>query len=282
MNKKLIAFGYYGGKFSHLDWLLPLLPECYHYCEPFGGSCAVLINRKPSKIETYNDLEGEVVNFFRVLRDDKENLIEKILLTPFSREEFDLSCQLGVDLSNIERARRFYVKIRQVFGGIPNTCTTGRWASCVKTSRGNMSGAISRWIGGTEKLAIVAERLLRVQIENRPAIEVIKKYDSDGTFFYCDPPYIHRTRVDISSYSFEMSDIEHAELANVLNSVKGRVAFSNYDCEFLDELYPGTKWKKYYSNKKTSHFNKSQRVEVLWVNYDVGKNKCRETMNLFE
>lgn len=81
---KLIAFGWYGGKFSHLNWLLPLLPTCHHYCEPFAGSAAVLLNRPPSPVETYNDIDGEVANFFRVLRDKKSELIEKIGLTPFS------------------------------------------------------------------------------------------------------------------------------------------------------------------------------------------------------
>src|SRR5271169_2246469 len=90
-SRKLILFGYYGGKFSHLDWLLPLLPECHHYCEPFAGSGAVLLNRRPSPIETFNDLDGEVVNFFRSLRDEKEKLIEAIGLTPFSREEFAIA-----------------------------------------------------------------------------------------------------------------------------------------------------------------------------------------------
>ena len=85
---KLIAFGWYGGKFSHLHWLLPLLPKTWHYCEPFGGSAAVLLNREPSPVETYNDIDGEVVNFFRVLRDKKDELIEAIGLTPFSREEW--------------------------------------------------------------------------------------------------------------------------------------------------------------------------------------------------
>jgi DNA adenine methylase len=85
---KLIAFGWYGGKFSHLNWLLPMLPTCHHYCEPFAGSAAVLLNRPPSPVETYNDIDGEVANFFRVLRDQKDELIEKIGLTPFSREEF--------------------------------------------------------------------------------------------------------------------------------------------------------------------------------------------------
>src|SRR2546423_6098742 len=87
-GRKQIAFGWYGGKFSHLDWLLPLLPKCHHYCEPFAGSAAVLLNRAPSPVETYNDLDGEVVNFFRVLRDDGDNLTREIGLTPFSREEF--------------------------------------------------------------------------------------------------------------------------------------------------------------------------------------------------
>jgi hypothetical protein len=83
-TRKLIAFGWYGGKYSHLDWLLPLLPRTHHFCEPYGGSAAVLINREPSPVETYNDLDGDVVNFFRVLRDKKDELIEKIGLTPFS------------------------------------------------------------------------------------------------------------------------------------------------------------------------------------------------------
>src|SRR5436309_2749785 len=81
-RKKLIPFGWYGGKFSHLDWLLPLLPDCHHYCEPFAGSAAVLLNRTPSPVETYNDLDGEVVNFFRVCRDHSEELTKAIALTP--------------------------------------------------------------------------------------------------------------------------------------------------------------------------------------------------------
>src|SRR3989304_4527636 len=90
-SKKAIAFGWYGGKYSHLDWLLPLLPPCHHYCEPFAGSAAVLLNREPSPVETYNDIDGEVANFFRVLRDQKDRLVEAIALTPFSREEFYLA-----------------------------------------------------------------------------------------------------------------------------------------------------------------------------------------------
>ena len=136
-KKKLIPFGWYGGKFSHLDWLLPLLPDCHHYCEPFAGSGAVLLNRGPSPVETFNDLDGEVVNFFRVLRGEKERLIEAIGLTPFAREEFALACEISPDLSGLERARRFYVRARQVRTGVAQTATIGRWANCRQRSRGD-------------------------------------------------------------------------------------------------------------------------------------------------
>src|SRR3990172_7097063 len=102
---KVLAFGWYGGKFSHLRWLLPLLPKTTRYCEPFGGSAAVLLNREPSSVETYNDIDGEVCNFFRVLRDQKDKLIEAIGLTPFSREEFYFACvDWGPHLADLERA----------------------------------------------------------------------------------------------------------------------------------------------------------------------------------
>jgi len=269
--KKLIAFGWYGGKFSHLDWLLSLLPECLHYCEPFAGSGAVLINRKPSPVETYNDIDGEVVNFFRVLREQKNELIEKISLTPFSREEFALACELNPDLTPLEKARRFFVRARQVRTGLAQTATVGRWANCKNTSRAGMSGVVSRWLGGIEQLEFIADRLIRVQIENRPANDIIKIYDSKETLFYCDPPYIHETRGDTKSYSYEMSNQQHTELAEILNSVEGMVALSNYQCELMDKLYPKSKWTKILSPEKTIHSTKDKRQEVLWVNFDLNK-----------
>jgi DNA adenine methylase len=270
-KKKLIPFGWYGGKFSHLDWLLPLLPDCHHYCEPFAGSGAVLLNREPSPVETFNDLDGEVVNFFRVLREEKERLIEVIGLTPFSREEFAIACEVSPDLPPLERARRFYVRARQVRTGLAQTATIGRWANCKNTSRAGMSGVISRWLGAVEDLPAVAERLLRVQIENRPAIDVIRLYDSPGTLFYCDPPYVHSTRGDSKAYGFEMTDAQHRELAEVLNSVQGMVALSNYQAPLLDRLYPASKWHKTLSPERTNHSTKDKRVEVLWTNYDPHK-----------
>ncbi len=266
--RKLIAFGWYGGKFSHLEWLLPLLPPCHHYCEPFSGSAAVLLNRPPSPVETYNDLDGEVVNFFRVLRDQKAALIESIGLTPFSREEFSIACTLDPSLEPLERARRFYVRARQVRTGLAQTASIGRWANCKNTSRSGMSGVVSRWLGGIEDLPAIAERLLRVQIENRPALDVITLYDAEQTLFYCDPPYIHNTRGDTKAYGYEMTNREHETLAERLNQVKGYVAISNYECELMDKLYPAPKWKKTVSPPRTIHSTKGTRVEALWTNYD--------------
>jgi DNA adenine methylase len=267
-GRKRIAFGWYGGKFSHLEWLLPLLPTCHHYCEPFAGSAAVLLNRAPSPVETYNDLDGEVVNFFLSLRDDKDRLIEAIGLTPFSREEFSRACEVDPSLPPLERARRFYVRARQVRTGLAQTASLGRWANCKSTSRAGMSGVISRWLGAVESLPEIAARLLRVQIENRPAIDVIQLYDSKETFFYCDPPYVHGTRGDDKVYGHEMNDRQHRELADLLNSVSARVAVSNYACDLMDELYPSPCWRKAVSPEKTIHSTKGKRAEVLWMNYD--------------
>lgn len=268
---KHIAFGWYGGKYSHLDWLLPLLPQATHFCEPFGGSAAVLINRDPSAVETYNDIDGEVVNFFKVLRDQKDRLIEVIGLTPFSREEFERAIEESMEgLTELERARRFYIRARQVRTGLAQTASVGRWAHCLLTSRAGMAGAVSRWLGAVEDLPLIAQRLLRVQIEHDTAINVIRRYDSEETLFYCDPPYPHEARGDSKAYGFEMTDDEHRALAQVLRSVKGKVALSSYHCDLMDELYQG--WHCIEGPKKVVHSVKKFRIEVLWVNYDIGSS----------
>ena len=250
-RKRAIAFGWYGGKFSHLNWLLPLLPECHHYCEPFGGSAAVLINRAPSPVETYNDMDGEVVNFFRVLRDQQDELVEKIALTPFSREEFFLAVEKNgaPPVSDLERARLFYIRARQARTGLAQTASLGRWANCKNTSRAGMSGVVSRWLGGVEDLPQIAMRLLRVQIENRPAIEVIKLYDDEQALIYCDPPYPHDARGDNKAYGYEMSDEEHRELASILSACRGSVAVSGYRCSLMKERYSaGGEWMRQSSD----------------------------------
>ncbi len=264
---KLIAFGWYGGKFSHLGWLLPLLPAAQHYCEPFGGSAAVLLNREPSPVETYNDIDGEVVNFFRCLREQKDALIEAIGLTPFSREEFELAISGEREgLSDLERARRFFIRARQVRTGLAQKASAGRWAHCLLTSRAGMAGAVSRWLGSVEDLSEIAQRLLRVQIEHSSAADVIRRYDSKDTLFYCDPPYPHDARGDVNAYAYEMTDEEHRKLAAVLHDIKGKAALSSYHCGLMDELYGD--WRCIEAPIKNCHSVKTPRQEVLWVNYD--------------
>ncbi len=263
---KLIAFGWYGGKFSHLDWLLPLLPQCHHYCEPFAGSAAVLLNRVPAPVETYNDIDGEVVNFFRVLREKKDELVQAIALTPFSREEFYRALpSSGKTASSIERARQFFVRARQTRTGLAQTASLGRWANCKNTTRAGMSGVVSRWLGSVEALPDIALRLLRVQIENRPATDVIRLYDDPGTLFYCDPPYVHSSRGDSKAYGFEMNDADHRRLSAELDRCRGKAAVSGYRCDLMDELYKG--WRRVDASPKQCHSIKKIRREALWLNY---------------
>lgn len=265
-GSKLIAFGWYGGKFSHLDWLLPQLPDAHHYCEPFSGSAAVLLNRAPSPVETYNDIDGEVVNFFRTLRDQKDELVEAIALTPFSREEFYVAVTSDPEnLSKLERARRFFVRARQARTGLAQTASLGRWANCKNSSRSGMSGVVSRWLGSVDALPEIAARLLRVQIENRPAEDVIRLYDDANTLFYCDPPYVHASRGDSKAYGFEMDDDAHIRLAAVLRACRGKAAISGYRCDLMDTFYAD--WRRFDAPAKQCHSTKQLRQEALWMNY---------------
>ena len=267
MARKKIAFGWYGGKYNHLGWLLELLPAASHYCEPFGGSAAVLLNRDPSPVETYNDMDGEVVNFFRVLRDHKDELVYAIGMTPFSREEFGEAIKTngnGHHLSDVERARRFFVRARQVRTGLAQTASIGRWANCLQTSRAGMAGAVSRWLGSVEGLEWIASRLLMVQIEHDNALQVIERYDSPDTLFYCDPPYPHDSRGDAKAYEYEMTDEGHVALFRLLARVKGKVAISGYHGALMDRLYHD--WYAYEAPPKKAHSVKTTRVEVLWTN----------------
>lgn len=262
---KMIAFGWYGGKFSHLSWLLDYLPKSAQYCEPFAGSAAVLLNRPPSSVETYNDIDGEVVNFFRVLRDDGDRLTRAIALTPFSREEFAVAIETHDGITELERARRFFVRARQVRTGLAQTASLGRWANCKNTSRAGMSGVVSRWLGSIDQLPEIAERLLRVQIENRPALDIIRLYDSPDTLFYCDPPYPHESRGDSKAYRYELSDDEHIRLAKSLSTVQGKVVVSGYQCPLMSKVYRG--WRVVVAPPKLCHSVKKERREALWLNF---------------
>lgn len=268
MNDKLIPFGYYGGKFSHLDWLLPLLPTqgVTHYCEPFGGSGAVLLNREPSPVETYNDLDGELANFFKVLRDTPDELVRQLAFTPFSRIEYVLSCSSPNGISELERARRLFVRVAQGFGNIPNG-TPGRWGYVITQSRNDMGGRVSSFYGKLDGLGMIAKRLLRVQLEALPALDLIGRYDHEETLFYVDPPYSPDICYVGMAYRHVMTIDQHRELIASLMACKGRIALSGYDSPGYAEALKG--WHITRAPMKyVSSSNGKSRQEVLWTNYD--------------
>ncbi|MCY3878975.1 MAG: DNA adenine methylase [Rhodobacteraceae bacterium] len=265
-SKRLIAFGWYGGKYTHLDFLLPLIPDdATHFCDVFGGSAAVLLNVKPYPVETYNDVDSELVNFFETLRNQGEKLIKAIGLTPFSREELVRACESEAGLTKLERARRFYIRARQTRTGLAQTSSEGRWAHCILTSRAGMSGAVSRWLGSVEGLSEITQRLQRVQIENAPAIEVIQRYDTDNTVFYVDPPYVHKARGDSAAYGYEMTDGDHETLAEVLKTARGRVVLSGYRTDLYDQHY--RHWRRVDAEERICHSVRKPRQESVWLNF---------------
>jgi len=130
-----------------------------------------------------------------------------------------------------------------------------------------MSGVVSRWLGGIDALEEIAQRLIRVQIENRPAVDVIRLYDDPQTLFYCDPPYLHATRGDSNAYGFEMDETEHRNLAEVLSECRSKVAVSGYDHPLMEKLFPPKRWLKTPGADRTIHSTKGIRREILWTNY---------------
>ena len=262
---RLSPFPYYGGKHYSVKWILPLLPKCQHYVEPFCGAGYIALNREPSPVETINDLNGDLINFFVQLRDNAEQLIDGIELTLYSRNELTLAREPCDD--NLERARRFLVRVVQGYSG--NLNSTG-WSSNVNTPQAK---GVARWFNRIPKLPAIVSRLKQMQIESKPALEIIKRYDTGNTLFYCDPPYLQSTRSSKTDYvDYEMSDDGHRQLASALRGCKGKVAISGYRSDLYDELYQG--WHR-HDKETTSRTTtaraetKPKRVESLWTNYEV-------------
>lgn len=263
---KLKAFPYFGGKLSHLNFILEHLPHTERYIEPFGGSAAVLLNREPSPVETYNDLDGHVVNFFRVLREQPDELVRQLELTPHSREEFGESLK-HEGVSDLERARRFFTRISQGYNAKTSSDSSGDWAYAIGRARRGMSGRISETRGYCDNLVDVAERLSRVQIENQDAIDLIETHDHSDALFYCDPPYAPDSRKS-GEYAHEMSEQDHRELARTLRQCEGKVAISNYESDLMRELY--SEWNVITGEEKplASSSNNTSNSEILITNYD--------------
>jgi DNA adenine methylase len=223
----------------------------------------VLLRKPRAYAEIFNDLNSEVVNLFKVARDNEANLRRLVELTPYSREEWNLSHE-PVD-NALEKARRFLVRSHMSHGssGVCSRSRSGFRGSAVRKG----SCPSHDWIRYPEALSLISERLQGVIVENKNAIELVKYHDSTQTLIYADPPYVHSTRTWFtaqykSAYSHEMCDSDHVVLADVLKSVKGFVVLSGYESELYAELYKG--WLKV---KKDVKADKSvDRTECLWLN----------------
>lgn len=256
---------YHGGKFRLRSWIVSNMPAHQAYVEPFGGAASVLMAKPRSQAEIYNDLDGAVVNVFKVLRDPIQSQeLERLLrLTPFAREEFE-GCYDGEPTDPIERARRAIVK--SFFGYGAGTVTR-------KDKTGFRGGFFNgrsfrltshHWVDYHDALQSFCARLQGVIIENRPALSVMESFDSPETLHYVDPPYVRATRGRAArmDYRHEMTDDDHRELAVVLHRLQGMVILSGYPSDLYSGLY-GHGWQQLFRESHNARAHK--RTECLWL-----------------
>lgn len=261
---KNTALKYPGSKWNIADWIISHFQDGYEkmtYLEPFFGSGAVFFRKKRSIIETINDLDGRVVNLFKVMRDYPEELARLIYLTPWSRQEYEQSYEKADD--PIEDARRFLVRMWQAIGG--KTSDRTGWRNNIQCLNGNVNQWATRL---PARILQVAERLRhvpghQVNIENQPASKLIQRYARPYVFIYADPPYVQSTRSG-RIYAHEMTDHDHVELLELLKKHPGPVLISGYDNEIYSDML-----KDWHTERMTAQCEGGQkRVEVLWMNYE--------------
>lgn len=276
-SKKLIAFSYLGSKFTLVDKLEPFFPPHLHFVDVFMGSMIVTLNKKPSKIETVNDINGNIVNFFKVLRDNPYELYTLLYLTPVSREEFNNSWDME-NISDLERARRFYIRTKQSFCSMGSQKKSKGWHMTKTKSNASLAETVSKWSNSLHKLFPIVDRITSIQIENRHFRELIPFLDFEEAFFYQDPPYHKEARASFNDYEFEMTDEEHEELAEINHQCKGKIMISGYDCPKMRMLY-----KDWYFHKfKIKHNNMRNKAvqECIWMNYD--PNTVKTQYSIFD
>ena len=267
MNKVL---NYPGAKWGIAGKLTEYIPEHHSYVEPFFGSGAMLFTKKPSRIETVNDLDGNVVNLFRCIQKDSEKLAAIVMTTPFSREVYDATFSEAESADCFERAARFLVQCWQGHGFRTNGYKVG-WKNDVQ-GRERMY-ALWNWYRLPEWIIEIAERLRKVQIENRPAIELITRFNHENVFMYLDPPYVLGKRAG-KQYKHEMTDDDHKELLEIVCESKANIMISGYDSELYRE-YLGD-WNRVDIPALAEYGGK--RTETIWMNYSLGV----EQVNIFD
>lgn len=252
---------YPGAKWGIARKLIEYMPEHHSYVEPFFGSGAMLFTKEPSRIETVNDLDGNVVNLFRCIQEDSEKLAAMVMTTPFSREIYDATFAEEEPTDRYERAARFLVQCWQGHGFRTNGYKVG-WKNDVQ-GRERMY-ALWNWYRLPEWIIEIAERLRKVQIENRPAMELICRFDFENVFMYLDPPYVLETRTG-KQYRHEMSDDDHRKLLEAIRESRAKIMISGYDSALYQE-YLGD-WQKVSFSASAEYGLK--RVETIWMNYRI-------------
>jgi len=253
---------YPGSKWRIAPWIVKHIPEHHSYVEPYAGSLAVLFNKEPSAIETVNDLDENVTNLFQCIKKDKIRLAELITLTPYSRKEYDTTFETPVPEDEFERATRFLIQLWQGHGFRTNGYKVG-WKNDVQ-GRENMY-AVYNWYRLPEWIIGIVDRLKQVQIENRPALEVIKRFWYSNVFMYLDPPYPLGTRM-AKQYKHEMTDDEHVELLETMLQFPGKAIISSYDNDMYNDLLKD--WHK-ESTQGYAEYHGADRREVIWMNYEL-------------
>jgi len=251
---------WHGGKSKLAAKIVSFFPEHHQtYVEPFGGSAAVLLAKQPSKVEVYNDLNGQLVNLFQVLRDRSlyRRLRRALDRTRYSRAEFLLSRERSDD--PVESARRFIVRQRQSRGGLGE-----RWSYCVGDSRGGMSSAVARWQTGLDQLPAVHDRFRHIQIESEDWRKILTRYDGRKTLFYLDPPYLPETRTG-GKYDHEMDEGDHQELVARILAIRGMVVLSGYANGLYEPLEKDGWLRVDFNVPAYSSDRRTRRTECLWL-----------------
>tara|TARA_R110002111_G_scaffold100976_6_gene156531 strand:- start:93568 stop:94341 length:774 start_codon:yes stop_codon:yes gene_type:complete len=255
---------WHGGKFYLSQRIIEEFPEHHTYVEPFGGAASVLLNKVPSSVEVYNDLDHRITRLFRVLRDNGEELHRRLSLSPYSEEEFLSSLDNSDD--EIEEARRDFIRWRLSIGGRGSS-----FSYTLHRVRRKMADVVSGYLSMIdEQLPFIIERFRTVQILSRPAIEVIQTWDAPDTLIYCDPPYVSSTRHETSRsiYGYEMSDEEHRELASVLKKCESKIVVSGYPSPLYDEVYQDWRVISFdIANHSAGGKTKARKQETLWINW---------------
>lgn len=253
MSNKIL--NYPGAKWRIADWIISHFPEHKTYVEPYAGSAAIFFRKEPSRIETINDIDCEVINLFECIRKDSEKLAFLVMNTPFSRYEYESSDSESGD--DFERARKLLVRSWQSFGYRTNEMTG--WKNDIIGRE--YAYAVKHWNRLPEVIFKIVDRLKQAQIECRPAIEVIKKYNRPGVLIYADPPYLINTR-NRKQYKHEMTEQqEHIDLLNVLNQHQGSVILSGYNNELYNEML--SDWEK--DSIQSNAQGGLHRIETIWI-----------------